>query len=162
MNLYSLNAEYECLFDKLSHLDEISNEDLESLNNLESSLQDKAIACIGMALTWEAQAKSIKEALDKMKDRFVAYEHKSQKMINHVHDILKKHDLLEVQSPYFDIKVVKNPCKPDLYCENDIPDEFKVRKETISFDKVKIREALKNNINVPGARLIQETRLSIK
>jgi hypothetical protein len=69
-------------------------------------------------------------------------------------DFLKGHEYL--------IKKRLNPPSCEILDEDIIPEEFKTQKTVTSIDKKKILEGLKLGIQVPGARLVQGSRLEIK
>jgi hypothetical protein len=69
--------------------------------------------------------------------------------------------LEKVFSPEFDISIVKNPPKAHVFDEELVPDEYHRVIEDRYVSRKLVLDALKNGIDVPGARIINETRLKI-
>lgn len=68
----------------------------------------------------------------------------------------------EIKSPYFVIKLRKNPVSTDIIDESVIPDEYKKTREVVSIDRARIRDELRAGVIVPGAELRQNNRIEIK
>lgn len=158
-NLYTLSAEYQKILDK----DEYSLEDIQSLDELTISLEDKAIAIASYILNEQAQLNAISEAILNMKERSFKIENKIENLTEYIRLNLEKCHIEEVSKcPYFLIKIKTNP--PSIFVEDEskIPTEYFKSKTTLSLDKVLIKKKLEEGIAITGASIIQRTRLEIK
>ena len=63
---------------------------------------------------------------------------------------------------YLKLIVEKNPYKVVIINEKEIPAEFVDSKATETINKEKLKKALKSGIEIPGCKLVQENRLTIK
>src|SRR5574343_640976 len=69
-------------------------------------------------------------------------------------DFLKGHEYI--------IKKRLNPPSCEIINEDIVPDEFNNQKTVTTIDKKKLLEGLKIGVEIPGARLVQGSRLEIK
>ena len=75
---------------------------------------------------------------------------------------LEKSGVKKIDSPEISISIQKNPYKVVITNEKEIPAEFIDTKETETINKEKLKEALKNGMEIAGCKLVQENRLTIK
>jgi len=73
---------------------------------------------------------------------------------------LENWGVLKVEGQQFTFAIKKNPPRVEITEEAAIPSEFITYSP--SFDRAAIRDALQRGEDVPGARLVQDTRLEIK
>jgi hypothetical protein len=62
----------------------------------------------------------------------------------------------------FKAKIKQNPPSVRIVNENFIKPEYWVTKQVVSYDKAKIKEAIKSGVTVEGAELWQTNRLEVK
>jgi hypothetical protein len=65
-------------------------------------------------------------------------------------------------SPYFKIRLKTCPVSIDVFDETIIPAEFWREKISRSVDKIMLKEALSEGVEVPGATIQRKIKLEIK
>lgn len=162
MKLFEIATHYQSLMQEIMDCDELSREQLNAIESINDSLEDKAKAVGAFIKNMEADYKSINEAIDAMKKRSATLENKVECMKEYLKSNLERCNIKEVKSPWFDIKIKLNPESVIVNDEDLIPNEY--FKETLlrKLDKGLISQGLKNNIMIPGVMLERRTRLEIK
>ena len=76
---------------------------------------------------------------------------------------LEKLSINEIKtSPYFKIRLKQCPPSVDVFDETMIPPEFWREKVIASVDKVMLKDALNEGVEVPGASIQRRIKLEIK
>ena len=70
----------------------------------------------------------------------------------------------KIECPHFQLAIKKNPPSVDVFEPSIVPAEFMRQPDPppLQIDKTAIKDALKAGAEVPGAVLVQGTRLDIK
>lgn len=112
----------------------------------------------------EATATSIKEAEAAMAARRKALEKRSAALIERLKTGMEIAGVQELSCPYFAIKVRKNPPAIDVWDEKQIPAKYftQALPPPPSINKAAIKADIDADIEVPGAKKVQGTRLEIK
>lgn len=112
----------------------------------------------------EATATSIKEAEAAMAARRKSIEKRTAALIERLKTGMEIAGVQELSCPYFAIKVKKNPPAIDVWDEKQIPAKYLVQAPPPppSIDKKAIKADIDADIEVPGAKKVQGTRLEIK
>jgi len=162
MNLYQMSSQYQSLMQNIIESDEITVEQLQSIESVNDSIEEKAKAMGALIKNMEAEYKAIQEAIMTMEERAIILNNKIENIKDYLKINLEKCEIKEVKSPWFDIKIKMNPASVVIKDENLIPTEY--FKETLmrKVDKSLISQSLKNNIMIPGVLLERRTRLEIK
>jgi hypothetical protein len=162
MNLYKISNSYQGLVYQLGEVDHISDEHLLAIDNVKEDLSNKSINVASFIKNMEIDLNGIELAMDEMKGRKIALESK----INRMKEYLKYHliqcDINEIKSPYFDIKLKTCPPSVNILDESQISDEYKVHKDIISIDKIKIKNDILQGVVIDGAELKNNITLQIK
>jgi DNA repair ATPase RecN len=157
MKLYELANMYNRIIEM-----EESEAMLDTLESIEESLDQKAENIAKMITELNAQSETISVEIKRLTEMKSKIENKSNYLQNYIYDnmVFMKKDT--IKSDLFNIKIVKNPYSVEIKDEAIIPEDYKNQKITISVDKKKLLEDLKNGMEIQGATLQQKTRLSIK
>lgn len=160
MKLYQLANDYMQLLEK----DDYTAEDMQQLEVLDDDIKSKAINIASYIKNLDGMLSLVTEARKDMQEREKRLDKKIATLSVYLKTTLMNCEIQAItDSPRFEIRVKKNPMKVDIFDEGALPTEFWVSPEPVFRpDKVRISEMLKSNQVVPGARLIQETRLEIK
>lgn len=160
MSLYQLANNYVALLEK----DEYSAEDMMELQALDDDLKSKAINVASFIKNLESMLSAIVTARKEMQEREKRIQKKVDDLTGYLKFSLENCNISAItDSPRFEIRIKKNPKKVDIYDEDALPKEYWIAPTPVYRpDKIKIGELLKSNQEVPGARLIQETRVEIK
>ncbi len=164
MNLYQIATEYKTVLSDLYNEEtgELNETSLATFNQLSDDMRAKGIALSSFIQNLEAERKAIEEA----KKSMAARESRIAKRIDYLSDYLKSNmescGITDIDCPYFSLKIKKNPVSVEEVDFEMIPDAYKTIKQSVSLDKIKIKQDLLAGIEIDGARLIQKTRLEIK
>lgn len=167
MRLYELVAQHK----SLEALE--ANEDLpaevirDTLDGLEGELRDKAISVAHFCRNLTATADAIDEAAESMRMRGERLRKRAQSLNEYLKFNMQASGIKNVRSPYFNLKLVKNPPTVIIDSENLIPAKFMRTPAPLpppkaSPDKKAIGDAIKAGHEVPGAHAEQYERLEIE
>lgn len=112
-------------------------------------------------------AASIKEAEKQMADRRKSIEKRSAALLERLKTGLEIAGVQKLDTPHFALTIKKNPPSVDVWDEKQIPAAYMRTPEPPPPpapvpDKAAIKQAIKDGIDVPGAKMVQGTRLEIK
>ncbi len=163
MKLYEITNEYQLIFNNINEDGELEPQYIEKLDNLTEDFEKKAIAVASFIKNLEAEELSIANAIESMKKRKDSLAKKAQNLTDYLQFNLQILNIKEIDSsPYFRIKLKQCPVSVSVINELDIPQEY--FKETIvkSLDKIRLKEVIKEGVEVPGVTLQQKIKLEIK
>jgi hypothetical protein len=164
MKLFEIANEYKTLLDNSFEYEtgEINATSISRLDELAGDLKEKGIAVASYIKNMEAERRAIYEASKSMMEREERLSNQIYNLESYLQSNMERCDIKEISCPYFVVKLKKCPISVEILDENDIPDEYKNKKEIISIDKIKIKEDLLSGTFLRGAALKQKTRLEIK
>lgn len=163
MKLYEIANEFQEIFNSINENGEIDDKALSKLNEMQMAMEDKAIALSLYIKNIDAESVAIESALSAMKDRKQKLDKKMMQLENYLQSNMERCGILQIQSsPYFTIKLKKNPVSVDVFDEESLPSEYIRKRLVVSFDRTKIKTDIENGVVVPGASLKQNMRLEIK
>jgi len=164
MSLYDLSANYLQALDTLTdpELDLPMEAIADTLEALEGELQDKAVNVAKYMKNMEAMIKAIKEAEQNMARRRQTLENRAQWLKDYLKGNMEACGFQKIESPWFRLAIQKNPASVNVFDENAVPTQFKKEVVTIKIDKTAIKNAIKSGEDVPGAKLMNGSRLAIK
>ncbi len=134
----------------------------DTMEALEGELQDKAVNVAKYIRNMETQAQAIKAAETDMAKRRKTLETRAIKMKEYLKEHMQRTGIKKIPSPWFVISVQKNPASVYVHDEQKIPGDYKNEQTIISVDKAALKIILKAGQVVPGAELVNGTRLAIK
>lgn len=127
------------------------------------SIENKAINLAAYIQNLAVEEKAIIDAIEDMQLRAKKITKKIVFLKDYLRSQLEACNLLEVtKSPYFVIKVKKNPPSVFVSDNADLDDEYVTLKVTKSPNKSLIMEHLKQGVVIQGCELQQDTRVEIK
>lgn len=162
--LYSLSQELVEAQKNLLDLDLPDNVVADTLEGLEGELKVKGENVAAMARNLESLANQIELAEKEMSRRRKIYQARAEWLKKYLKDNMEHVGLTEISCPYFVIKIKNNPVAVDVFDTKLVPDEYMTIPPLPepTPDKRKIKEAIENKIEVPGAALTRGTRIEIK
>ena len=162
MNLFEISAKYQQIMQDIMDSDELSNEQLQSIEVMADSMEDKAKEIGSIIKNMEAQYKAIQEACMIMESRSIKLSNKIEGIREFLKTNLEKCDIKKIESPWFDINIRYNAPSVTIIDNTMIPEQY-FRESTIkTINKMLISQELKNNVMIPGVRLEKKTRLEIR
>jgi Siphovirus Gp157 len=164
LSLYQLSNNYLQALDFLTDPEAdlpaaVINDTLEALSG---ELEDKAINVAKFFRNMEAVAEAIKEAEEAMAKRRKALENRVKWMKDYLKSNMEHTGISKIECSYFKISIQNNPTAVNVTNENAIPEQFKEQVITWKIDKNAIKVAIKKGEAVPGAELVNGTRLAIR
>jgi SMC interacting uncharacterized protein involved in chromosome segregation len=162
MKLFEISTQYQSLMNDIAECDELTTEQLQAIESVDDSLQEKAKAVGAFIKNLEADYFAIHEAIKTMEDRARKVNAKIENLKEYLKCNLEKCDIKEIKSPYFDIRIKLNPASVIVNDENLIPEQYLKEKLYRFVDKAMIAKELKNNVLIPGVMLERRTRIEIR
>ena len=164
LTLYEIAAEYRADMEKLADLNLPAETVKDTIESISGDLQEKSKNIGFLVQHLETLADGMKQAEDQMHSRRKALESRIQSIKDYTLDTMLRHNIQKIETPYFNLTVVKNPSSVEVYDANQVPSHFMRMPPPPppTLDKVAIAESLKHGEDVPGCRLTQKVRLQIK
>ena len=161
---------YEISHDYLQALDVFTDPEadipleaaMDTLEGIEGQLQEKAVNVAKFMQNLDATAKSIREAEQQMAHRRKSIENRARWIKDYLKTNMEAAGISKIESPWFRLAIQKNPEAVEIVDEASVPDDFKTEVVTVKIDKTAIKQAIRGGGEVPGATLIQGTRLAIR
>lgn len=162
LTLYNITNKFVELMDKA---EELTAEEVQALSvELENELVNKSSNIIGYIKNAESLINAIKDEEARLEEMRKTGEKKLEKFKTYVLDNMNRLGIIEIPTELGSLKVAKNPISIEIENENEVPNEFKKEKITISVDKTAIKNHFKETGEiVAGTRIIDnKTSLRIK
>jgi hypothetical protein len=167
LTLFQIAAEYRHITDVLmdSGVDEQTLSD--TLEGEAWPLELKAQNYGFVIRNLQATAASIKDAEKQMADRRKSIEKRADALTEWLKTGLEIARVTKLDCPHFALTIKKNPPSVDVWDEKQIPAQYMRTPEpppppASVPDKAAIKDAIKAGVEVPGAQVVQGTRLEIK
>lgn len=167
LTLFQIAAEYRHITDVLmdSGVDEQTLTD--TLEGEAWPLELKAQNYGFVIRNLQATAASIKDAEKQMADRRKSIEKRADALTEWLKTGLEIARVTKLDCPHFALTIKKNPPSVDVWDEKQIPAQYMRTPEpppppASVPDKAAIKDAIKAGVDVPGAQVVQGTRLEIK
>jgi hypothetical protein len=164
LTLFEIAREYRELANILMDCDVDEQTLLDTLEGESGALVEKGQNVAFVCRNLEANATAIKEAESKMAERRTALENRAKRLRKYLLDGMKLAGIKRIDSPYFTIKIAKNPVSVDIYEPGLVPKEYMTDPPPPppAPDKKLIAQAIKDGFDVPGCTLKQGERVEIK
>jgi hypothetical protein len=166
MNLYQISNEYQTILGGLYDADtgEINEQAMAKLDDTGLALEKKIVAVASYIKNLEAEQNAINEARTAMAKREASLKGRVSYMERYLQSNMENCGIEKIDCPYFTIKLKKNPPKVNCLDETLVSDNYKktVVTTTVSLDKRKMLEDMKNGVIIEGAALQQDKHLEIK
>jgi len=164
LSLYELSSTYLKALDDLTdpELDlpvEAVNDTLEALGD---EMETKAINVTKFMRNMEATASAIKSAEAEMAKRRKSLENRIKWMKDYLKGSMEHTGITKIECPYFKLSIQKTPASVNILNEAKIPTQFKEQVLSWKIDKTAIKNAIKSGEAIPGAELVNGTRLAIR
>ena len=164
LSLYQLSSTY------LEALDDLTDPEMDlpieavtdTLEGLSGEMEEKAINVAKFMRNIEATATAIKSAEEEMAKRRKALENRIKWMKSYLKDSMEHTGITKIECPYFKLSIQKNPAAVNIINEDTIPDKFKEQVISWKVDKTAIKKAIQSGKTIPGAKLLNGTRLAIR
>jgi len=164
LSLYQLSSTYLEALDNLTdpEMDLPIEAVTDTLEGLSGEMEEKAINVAKFMRNIEATANAIKEAETAMAKRRKALENRASWMKDYLKGSMEHTGITKIECPYFKLSIQKNPAAVNIINEDTIPDKFKEQVISWKVDKTAIKKAIQSGKTIPGAKLLNGTRLAIR
>lgn len=163
MNLYEIAVAYREDAHRLADLDMPAEVVTDTLDAMAGDLEVKAQNVVFFARDLQATAAAIKDAEEQMAKRRKAIENRAKHLLDYVHGCMETAEVQKIECPHFRLTIQAKPPSVDVYEPGLLPAQYMRTPEAPppAPDKKAIADAIKAGEEVPGARLVQGTRLAI-
>lgn len=158
--LYQIADDYQEAFNKLEELDFDQQTIEDSLSLIKTDFDSKAINVGSFVKNLESNIKAMRDAESSIANRRKILQNKIDSIKEYLKTNMEKCGIKHIHSPYFDIKIKKNPESVKIEDAIIIPSIYK--EEIIRIQKNLIKEDLKNGKIINGCSLVQNNRVEIK
>lgn len=135
----------------------------DTIESIELAIEDKAqnIAIILQGMDYDIE--TLKAEEKRLAGRRKALENNKENLKTYLRYHMEIAKLNKIKSPNFTVALQNNPPSLEIVDEKAIPPKYlTVIPETYVLDKARIKEALKEGEEIPGARLFQDKSIRIK
>ena len=159
--LYKLNEQYQELLDKLTYED-VENEEelLNELTKIVISIEEKAENIAIIVKKEDAEIEMIRKEEKRLADRRKAKENRKKYLLNNLEDSMKLQNKTKFKTEHFSFNIQKNAPSVYILSEEKALEDYK--KITATIDKARLKDDLKNGVELDYARLIQTESLRIR
>jgi hypothetical protein len=163
-SLYNLSGEYLALASKLqdSEFDEQTIAD--TLEGFAGELEAKAVNVAYVVKNFDSDIEQLKQMEKQLSERRKLLESRQESVKKYLFDNMVRCGITEINSPYFALKIKKNPPSVNVLNDVDIPKDYYIQPPAPppQLDNRKLLDDLKNGVIVNGVELKQNERLEIK
>jgi len=160
MNLYTLTTEAQMIA-SLLETEELTPE-LESMLIInQQELSHKSIDYVKVIRNKESDSDAIKAEIKRLKGMQDANDRVVDRMKLAVRDAMLASGIDKIESSLFKLSLRRSE-SVEVVNIDQLPESLVTVKKTVSADKVKIKEAIKNGVPVEGAVIVENFSLQIK
>lgn len=164
--LYALTDQYRTLMESLDRLDMDAQTIADTIeaSGIVDDIQTKAQGIEMVAREATKYVTLIDMEIDRLKELKACRERVGQGLRDYLKRNMEAAQIEKIECPLFKISIQKNPPAVDIFDPLSIPADYMTtpKPPAPAPDKAAIKQAIKDGFEVPGARLTQSTRLTIK
>ena len=161
MNIYEVGNEYKKLQSLIENGDFTEEELQDTLASIDFDIEDKAESYGLVMKNLEAQAERLKAEADRLSKRSKAITTSINSMSDNLLKLMIETKRLKFKTDHFTFSTRKSS-SVNILDEKIIPEIYVNTKVVKSFDKVKIKAALKCGVELIGAEIKESINISIK
>ncbi len=133
----------------------------ETIDGLAGDLEYKALNVAAFYKNLEKEMNAMKEYMREMRDRLSKCKNYADRLKEYLKINLEKCNITKINGSEFSITIRNSPGTIVIDNANELPEDF-ITGILIQADKLKIKKAIKDNIDVPGAHMESGTTIIIK
>lgn len=164
LSLYVIASEYRQMVERLMETQDDAAAIADTIEAEAYPLEVKAQNVAYAIRNLEASAQAIKEAEQQMAERRKRMEKRAEQIREYLKGCMELAGVSKIECPHFQVSIAKNPASVEVFEQSLIPLDYLKFPEPPppAPDKTLIKQAIKDGFEVPGAKLVQGTRLNIK
>lgn len=159
-NLYDLTGGYLDVYEQIAS-GEDSQVYKDTLDSINDSIEDKANSYAKIIKSIEGDNEAIKKEIDRLQTRKKANENGIRNLKENLQYAMEQTNKKAFRTELFSFGIQRNPVKSNITDETKIPKVYFSEQEP-KLDKKRLLEDLKNNIQINGAGLTQDSSLRIR
>ena len=158
---YELTDAYKNIMMLLEEADEENEEMLlQALENVKEEIPDKADAYKIIMDRLDANIEMCKVNEKRIYANRKYFENKKDQLKQRLQNLMIETDMRDIKTDKFRFKIQNNPVSLRVLDETKVPEEFK--KVEVKVDNTKLKDAIKNGLEVDYAELVQTESLRIR
>ncbi|BAK95167.1 siphovirus Gp157 family protein [Tetragenococcus halophilus] len=157
--LYELTGNYKQLIELAEENDVGAIKD--TLDSLNEAIDDKVENTAKVIRELESRRDARKKEAQRLNEGATSLDKQVANLKNYLQEQLKAVDRNKVQGEFLTVAVQNNPASVHVEDETKIPRDYFTEQEP-KLDKTRIKNELKNGLEINGAELKQSQRLTIK
>ena len=163
LSLYKLTDAQNQFMELGVSFDEETGELLfEDKGELELSIAEKAEAVACYRKNLAAKAAAIKAEIDTLSERMKRSQRAVESFDRYIANCVANTPDKAIETARVALRIKQCPPSVQVLDEASVPQEYLKEKVTVSVDKTKVKNAIKDGIEVPGCSLVRNTRLEVK
>lgn len=157
--LYDISKDYIVFINSDLPEDELK----ECLESIEGAFEEKGSNIVAVVNTLQADVDAISNEIKRLQDRKKTIVNNQERMKEYLRYNMEQSGITKINHPLFNISIGKPSVIVEVTDSDLIPDEFVKIETKITPDKVAIKKALKDGVEIEGAKLSEgKSRLLIK
>jgi len=154
MKLYEISEQYKQIqalaeSDDNNMVDAIAN----TIEGIEADFSDKAQAVVATAINIESILPGIDEQIKRLQEKKRLIIARADRLRSYLRSNMDATGINKIECPLFIITLSQPTSIVEITDEASIPDDYIVVKTEVKPDKAMIAKALKDGVEIPGARL---------
>lgn len=162
IKLYELSGQYLALLDQLADMD-LDAQTVADTIEASGLTDDIAAKAHGIEMVCRQLTKDV-PAIDAEIKRLKALAERRERVADGLREYLKANmqamGMTKIDTPLFSISIRTTPPSVEVFDEAQVPNKFMVPKYSVS--KTMLKEAMESGREIPGARMVRKSRLSVK
>lgn len=162
LKLYELSNQYLQLAQQLADMD-LDAQTVQDTIEASGLTDDFTAKAQGIEMVCREMTKDL-PAIESEIKRLTGLKKHRERVADGLHEYLRFHmtqtGITKIEAPLFSISLRTNPPSVEVFDEAQVPEEFMVPKYTIS--KTLLKDAMAQGREIPGARMVQTTRVAVK
>lgn len=161
-SIYNIQKEYIELVDSiLDNGGEMSPEQEFALAINKEEIEVKAAQYAFVIKDIDNDISAIDAEIDRLKELKRIKTNVIERLKKIASDAMKLYGIEKISLPSIKISFRKSS-SVNIFDEESIPEEYKVKKEVVTISKTKIGEAIKAGVEVPGANIVHDQHIQFK
>jgi len=150
MQLYKMTSDIKALHD----MDDLDPETLaDTLDGMLVEFEEKGVAIMALSANWQADIAAVSSEIERLTSIKKSMSAKTDKLKDYLRFNMEESGINKISSELFTASLRKASDIVSIVDMDLLPDEFVSVKTSIQADKVAIKKALKEGVDIPGAKL---------
>ena len=150
MQLYKMTSDIK----KLHDMDDLDPDTLaDTLDGMLVEFEEKGVAIMALSANWQADINAVNSEIERLTGIKKSMTAKTDKLKDYLRFNMEQSGVSKISSELFTASLRKPSDIVSIIDMDMLPDEFVSIKTSIQADKVAIKKALKEGVDIPGAKL---------